>query len=645
MLVLAEPEREMWERFVSTGRAYVAGHPVLARWKRAFALGVEADRKAAPSGVDGALLVERRERSHVLLEESAEIVEPMASELASHGLVALLTDLDGVILHSHGGGAFVSRATRARLVEGARWDEPARGTNAIGTAIVEEVPVCVVGRAHYERENHGLVCYAAPLKDAFGRVVGVLDVSGPVEAHNPLVKLAVLTSGRAIERALGRRAFTDAVPGGLDVLVGLLDRSRVAALLVDAQGKMIHANDRASTLLGQDLARLGASIGAACTVRGKSIGSREIEVGARTFRAALEPIFTREGAALATLVYVEPSLFVRGSTPPPPQVAASVEPSPFDSIVGDDAALVAAKVSATKFARTELPVLLLAETGTGKELFARAIHAGSTRARGPFVAINCGAIPEALVASELFGHGAGAFTGARAQGQTGRVAAAAGGTLFLDEIAELPLSAQAALLRFLEDGTFRRVGESEERRADVRLVCATCRDLQAMVESGAFRRDLFFRIKGARLTLPALRDRSDVQKLVAELLERVAPKGRVFTLAEDAAVLLGRHDWPGNVRELKTALHYATALAEDGEIRAEHLPEDVVRRVSETPPPSSRAFGSSESTEATPSRRLAEREALRMALDRARGNMSEAARQLGVARSTLYRMIVRHGVS
>ena len=214
----------------------------------------------------------------------------------------------------------------------------------------------------------------------------------------------------------------------------------------------------------------------------------------------------------------------------------------------------------------------------------------------------------------------------------------------MDEIAELPLSAQAALLRFLEDGTYRRVGESEERRADVRLVCATCRDLHAMVESGAFRRDLFFRIKGARLTLPALRDRSDVQKLVAELMKRVAPKGKTFTLSAEAAELLGRHDWPGNVRELKTALHYATALAEDGEILASHLPEDVVRRMSEAPP-ASRASVASDSADVTPSRRLAEREALRMALDRARGNMSEAARQLGVARSTLYRMIVRHGVS
>ena len=642
MLVLAEPEREIWERFVSTGRAYVAGHPVLARWKRALALGVSADRIALPSGVDGARLVERRERSHVLLEESAEIVEPMASELGSHGLVALLTDVDGVILHSHGGGAFVSRATRARLVEGARWDEPERGTNAIGTAIAEKVPVCVVGRAHYERENHGLVCYASPLKDAFGRVVGVLDVSGPVEAHNPLVKLAVLTSGRAIERSLVRRAFTDAVPGGFDVLVGLLDRSRVAALLVDAQGKMIHANDRATTLVGSDLARLGGSIGAACTVRGKTISSREIEVGTRTFRAALEPIFTRDGAALATVVYLEPSTASVVVSSPASGRVVSADLGPFDAIVGQDASLVAAKASAAKFARTDLPVLLLAETGTGKELFARAIHAGSARARGPFVAINCGAIPETLVASELFGHGAGAFTGARAQGQSGRVAAAAGGTLFLDEIAELPLSAQAALLRFLEDGTFRRVGETEERRVDVRLVYATCRDLGAMVESGAFRRDLFFRIKGARLTLPALRDRTDVRELVAELLVRVAPKGRRFVLSPEAEDALVRHEWPGNVRELKTALQYATALAEDGEIRLEHLPEDVT--MTEAPPESASNQGS-EAQETTPSRRLAEREALRMALDRARGNMSEAARQLGVARSTLYRMIVRHGVS
>lgn len=237
MLTLPEPERELWERFVSRGRV-LASHPVLTRWKRALSLGVAADVVAKPSGLDGVRLRERRERCDALLEEGLPIVDPMASELDAHGLLAVVTDEEGIILASRGGGAFVGRAEAARLVEGARWDEPERGTNAIGTAIAEAVPVCVVGRAHFERANHGLVCYATPVHDAAGRLVGVLNVSGPVEAHNPYAKLAVLASGRAIERALRARAFGEAVPGGIDVLTRLADRASTPTYVTGARGEL-----------------------------------------------------------------------------------------------------------------------------------------------------------------------------------------------------------------------------------------------------------------------------------------------------------------------------------------------------------------------------------------------------------------------
>jgi len=617
MLTLPEPERELWERFVSSGRSFVSEHPVLSRWKRALSLGVRATGIPVATGVSDVRAY--RDRAHVLLEESLPLVEPLAQELSNHGLVAVVTDTEGVILASRGGGSFVPRATRARLVEGARWDEPERGTNAIGTALAEEVPVCVIGRAHFEQGNHGLVCYATPLRDVTGKVVGVLDVSGPVEAANPMAKLAVLATGRAIDRALGTRAFGDAIPGGLDVLTRVLDRSTHAALLVDPRGRLLYRNTRA-------LALGDAAADALGELRPEK---QRVEVAGRSYRVHVEPITSRGGQRLASIVHLEPY-----SAPLPTRSSAA-----FDTIVGTDARLVAAKTSAERFARTELPILLLAETGTGKELFARAIHAASPRKNGPFVAINCGAIPEALVASELFGHGPGAFTGAREKGHVGRVASAATGTLFLDEVAELPLSAQTALLRFLEDGTYNRVGESEERHADARLVCATCRDLPAMVEKGTFRRDLYFRIKGARLGLPALRERTDLLDLARALLARLAAPNEPPALLPDAEAALLGYTWPGNVRELRTAMSHALALAEGEAIDRGHLPEDL--GAAAPPPPLPENGGAS----AEGSRRSAEREALRSALERARGNLSEAARMLGVARSTLYRMLVRHRLS
>ena len=623
MLTLPEPERELWERFVSSGRALLSEHPVLSRWKRALSLGVRATGVPAASGISDVRAY--RERAHVLLEESLPLVEPLAQELSTHGLVAVVTDTEGVILASRGGGAFMPRATRARLVEGARWDEPERGTNAIGTALAEEVPVCVIGRAHFEQGNHGLVCYATPLRDVTGKVVGVLDVTGPVEAANSMAKLAVLATGRAIDRALGTRAFGDAIPGGLDVLTRVLERSTQAALLVDPRGKMLYRNTRALAL-GDAVLRAFRDL----SLHGRS-EKRSVEIDGRPYRAHIEPIVARGGARLASIVHLEahtPSIAPRSS-------------SAFDAIVGSDARLVAAKSAAERFARTELAIVLIAETGTGKELFARAIHAASPRKNGPFVAINCGAIPESLVVSELFGHGAGAFTGAREKGYVGRVASASSGTLFLDEVAELPLSAQTALLRFLEDGTYTRVGENDERHADARLVCATCRDLGAMVENGTFRRDLYFRIKGARLGLPPLRDRTDVLDLARALLARLASPADPPALLPDAEAAIAGYAWPGNVRELRTAMGHALALADGGSIDRSHLPEDVHA----TTAPTATAVAEEDIDAAEGSRKSAEREALRVALDRARGNLSEAARMLGVARSTLYRMLVRHRIS
>ena len=301
----------------------------------------------------------------------------------------------------------------------------------------------------------------------------------------------------------------------------------------------------------------------------------------------------------------------------------------FDAIAGDDPQIRAAKERAARFARSDLPVLLLAETGTGKDLFARAIHEAGRSGR-PFIAINCGTLPAELLESELFGYAPGAFTGARARGQEGKLAAADGGTLFLDEVAEMPPALQALLLRVLEDGSYSRIGEVQQRSTRFRLVCATCRDLPALVEAGAFRRDLFHRINGAILELPPLRARTDLPALVTALLAAAAREQGTPapTVAPAALEALCAHDWPGNVRELKMALRYALVLADGGTIDPHHLP----------------ALHRSPGLPQARARRQAEAEALASALAQAKGNLSEAARILGVARTTLYRMIARHGL-
>jgi transcriptional regulator with PAS, ATPase and Fis domain len=287
---------------------------------------------------------------------------------------------------------------------------------------------------------------------------------------------------------------------------------------------------------------------------------------------------------------------------------------------------------AARFARTDMPMLVLGETGTGKDLFARAIHEASPRAGAPFIAVNAGSLTGTLLESELFGYAPGSFTGADRRGSTGKLAAADQGTLFLDEVGELSPGVQAMLLRFLESGAFFRVGESTERTVDVRIIAATHRPLPKLVKEGRFRSDLYFRLRGVVLHLPPLRQRTDRRELTEHLLARIASKrglGDVPGLSPAALAWIDRHTWPGNVRELRAALDYAAVMAMDTpRIELWHLPTEA----------------GGPAVDRSDLRSSAEREALLRALDLSGGNLSGAARHMGVARSTLYRMLDRHAL-
>ena len=282
-----------------------------------------------------------------------------------------------------------------------------------------------------------------------------------------------------------------------------------------------------------------------------------------------------------------------------------------------------------KVAPTQSTVLILGETGTGKELVARALHEQSLRGDMPFVAVNCGALPENLIESELFGHRKGSFTGAD-EHRIGLFEVATGGTLFLDEIGELPKAMQAKLLRVLESGEIRRVGENESFTVDVRTICATHQQLEQMVEEGSFREDLMYRINTFEIPLPSLRDRlEDIEELAQHLIRRFMPKSRRGDqlLSQDAIELLAQHGWPGNVRELANVIEYATILCDDGFISSEHLPQRFATR----------AIKSTRLKRLGPmTLRDIEIQAIQDALNRHDGSKPKAADELGVSLKTLY---------
>ena len=307
-----------------------------------------------------------------------------------------------------------------------------------------------------------------------------------------------------------------------------------------------------------------------------------------------------------------------------------------------------------------IPILIQGESGSGKELLARACHNSGPRADGPFVAVNCAAIPENLIESELFGYVGGAFTGARKEGAIGRIQQAHGGTLFLDEIGDMPLAMQARLLRVLQERCVQPVGAGTAVPVDIALLCATHRQLGEQVKAGRFREDLYYRVNGLSVQLPPLRARSDLQRIVRRLLDGSShhPEPARIDLAPETMAILAAYPWPGNIRQLQNVLEVALALLDEGEtsILPLHLPEEVLQAAGEAPPRSASPLSPTPLSErvARPVRladdpelfplrraRALDDEAIRAAIARFDGNLSAAARHLGVARNTLYRRMGR----
>lgn len=342
----------------------------------------------------------------------------------------------------------------------------------------------------------------------------------------------------------------------------------------------------------------------------------------------------------------------------PPQIGSD---RAFQAVRGRHAVLQHAIEMARRIAPTEAITLIRGESGVGKELFAQGIHRASKRSHGPFVALNCGAIPAALFESDLFGYAPGAFTGANPKGQEGKLEMARGGTLFLDEIGDLPLESQVKLLRFLEDRQFFRVGGNAPLTADVRILAATNRPLEEMVEQGTFRDDLFWRLNVVSLTLPPLRERrEDIPELLELYIQEFSLRhGRQIEQVDPLVIhLLMEHPWPGNVRELRNTVERLVVLAWDGIIKPSLLP-DVLRPPTSPPaaPPATHTATNTATSTAAGAKQpagggrlqssvsQAEREMIIAVLKQTDGNRKEAARLLGISRGTLYYKLKRLGIA
>ncbi|SFN95668.1 Transcriptional regulator of acetoin/glycerol metabolism [Pseudomonas sp. NFACC24-1] len=554
------------------------------------------------------VLKQCRERSELFLNIASEEVARLHGRVRDADYCVLLTDAQGQTIDYRVETTIRNDCRKAGLYLGTCWSEGEEGTCGVAAVLTGKAPVTVHKRDHFRAAFIGLTCSAAPVFDPRGELLGVLDVSAvrsPDDRRSQhLIRQMVVQSAREIEQA-----FFMSSAQGYWVLrahrnAGYVDSQPDFLFAWDDDGCLQALNPAARQYLLQHYGQLPQHIG-------------QVFDQQRLHRARDE-----------SLCLLDHALHGRLSAPrqranPRPRVAMT--PAEIDSRLADSLRL------AVRVKDRNLPVLIQGETGSGKEVFARQLHQASQRRDRPFVALNCAAIPESLIESELFGYVAGAFTGASAKGMQGLLQQADGGTLFLDEIGDMPLALQTRLLRVLAEGEVAPLGASRRKAVDIQVICATHHDLETLVTAGEFREDLYFRLGGARFQLPPLRERSDRLALINRILaEESALCGGTVQLSSAALECLLGYHWPGNVRQLRHVLRYACAVCEASVVQLSHLPESLHRAdaVDHGPEPS-----------ASP-----ERQALLDALVRHRWKPTAAARALGISRATLYRRVHQHGI-
>ena len=681
--------------------------------ERCAALGVSRIERPDHSPLARSDLTLARDRNLRLHDRAAPVMEMLYEQIVNTDSMVVLCDASGTIIHSIGDDDFLARASKVALQPGVNWSESTKGTNAIGTALIEEVPTLVHADEHYRHANHFLTCSAAPILDPRGNILGVLDVTGDHRSFHQHTMALVKMSARMIENHWLTDDYRNVMRLHFHSRVEFIGTLMEGILAIAADGKLVGANRGALEQLGLSGAALrmhslttlfGTTVNAlvdrfrsplATPMPVHLNGGRQFYIHARfnwpVWTSLADAVSGNAGTAAGS---TEPSV----GTVSAPGAAGLVGGAAADASrggqfgvglglgagLGDTAVLgggPATQGSGLAQLRTgdaqiasvidkvrrvldrDIPMLILGETGTGKELLARAIHVDSARAKQPFVAVNCASIPETLIEAELFGYEDGAFTGARRKGAVGKIVQANGGTLFLDEIGDMPVALQAHLLRVLQERCVTPLGSRKSVAVDVSIICATHRNLREMIDRKAFREDLFYRLNGLAVRLPPLRERSDLMALVRRILDQLTEpdrKQRHLQLSNDVLRLFQHYSWPGNVRQLFNVRRTAAVMcASEPVITREHLSDDFLEeaRAALAAQLAQSASGAEAAapllTEPMPAlptlpshwpapqRSLEEMgiAAIRHAVEVAGGNISEASKRLGISRNTIYRKL------
>jgi transcriptional regulator of acetoin/glycerol metabolism len=599
-------------------------------------------------------LKELQQRMGELLPVARAEMESLYEQIAGSGFAVILSDTQGVVLTTITDPALQREFREAGLSLGALWDERHEGTNGIGTCLAEGCPVTVHREEHFRGYNLSLSCSGAPILDAHGSIIGVLDASTANSSDSRLIQRHTMALVNMSAHLISRWNFLNEFSQSWILrfhsrpeFVGLLHEALVA---MDGAGNIMAVNESAllqlgcstrKALVGQPIEKFFQFDFATLERRAQFEPStiwpvRDLAHGRRFFAIARAPL----RPAARTLQLAAPS--------PAENTAEGIRLGRGQHHVGEDAQMRKNLTFGRQLFAKQVPILLQGATGTGKEAFAKALHHSGLWCDKAFVTVNCAAIPESLIESELFGYTRGAFTGAVKEGRVGKILQSNGGTLFLDEIGDMPLMLQTRLLRVIEEREVVPLGSDQAIPVTLHVISATHRDMRRMIQDGEFREDLYYRLNGITLHLPLLRDRCDKADLIRTLLQEENADQESIEIAEDAFQKLLDYSWPGNIRQLRNALRTASALCRDGIIRMSNLPQEILHTEARAtaPAPPSAISDSAAAAMNLPSAALRDAEcaALLRELERMHWNISRTAQALGISRNTLYRKIHKHTI-
>lgn len=627
---------------------------IQASWYRCEQFGLDHSSRPDFATLPKGSLTDLIDQHRSLLETTENEVLPYYENILSNSAcMIVLADRQGHVLNTWGQPRFGSAAQHG-LVGGNQWTEMGVGTNAIGTALITGEAIQVGRDEHFLRANRFMVGSASPIYNTKNDLVGVLDISSdaylPQDHTFGMVKLMSLSvENRLIFSAFQQEHFILS----FNTNVVSLDSHWSGILVLDENGTIVSANRRAEVVLARDLALL--NINQIFDIEMREIKHHPFSLPMKLIAMGRYQFYVKVIPPVQQIMripdfrqradYVAPSqpeAIVMNEKNPPKEETKKAEKTPFiaipDNVIplselqhGDERVERLVR-QAHKIMEKDIPILIHGETGAGKEIFVRSLHYHSSRSKEMLVAVNCAAIPAELVESELFGYEKGAFTGAQNRGSIGLIRRAHHGTLFLDEIGEMPMAVQSRLLRVLQERVVTPLGSTEAFPVDIKLISATNRTLKDEVKEGRFRQDLYYRISGLNIELPALRERTDKAELIKYLHERLRKEEPGPALSQAMLDLLVTHPWPGNMRQLAHVLKVGMAMADEEELEEWHLPDDFFDDLDSMSQTDDALQVASSSEPEEPLEDL-----IPKLLHEFKGNVSQTAKTAGVSRNTVYK--------